>query len=624
MPPHHVVALVHLVGFLLGAALYATLLGVVTRPVRYGRSAPIALRADRLPIITAILGLTWNSSGLAVYAIRDFTEREPPPLLIAVAYLALGYLPAVVVHSVLRSETMAQTRRSAATFIWTAYTVSTLAGVALLWSAARDQVAPSSAALQALTWSYAVLTVPILVLTRKRTGAGRAWSIVALAVFAVSALHLSHHEGVRESLVVELLGHHASIPLIFAILYQDFRFALADVFLKRALTVVALVGIASWLYIGVEIPLLSKHDFRSDAVAIGVSIILWAGVAMVYPTLQRAAVWIVDRLVLRRVDYPTLVESMSATIRSAREPNAVLDQLSAGLRVPLSADEVTWREVGEQLPGGDAIPIPTTETPRFELVVGRLAGGRRLLSGDIEMLQTVAGLAARRIDAMRLEHERGQQRQREHDINRLATEAELRALRAQVNPHFLFNALNTVGYLIQTSPERAQRTLMKLSAILRGVLRTSGSSVPLGDELDLVHAYLDIERARFEERLGVEIEVDDELRGIHVPPFLIQPLVENAIKHGIAPSRDGGRIAVSALVLGDALVISVRNTGFTTNDVAIAIGRREGVGLANLEARLRQHYGPLAKISVTSTPVDTVARLILPLSERDLVGGRRA
>jgi two-component system LytT family sensor kinase len=314
---------------------------------------------------------------------------------------------------------------------------------------------------------------------------------------------------------------------------------------------------------------------------------------------------------------------MAVTIRSAGEPNAVLDQLSAGLQVPLSAERVAWREAGEQM-SEDAIPIPTTETPRYELVVGRMAGGRRLLSGDIEMLHAVAGLAARRIDAMRLEEERGQQRQREHDINRLATEAELRALRAQVNPHFLFNALNTVGYLIEASPERAQRTLMKLSAILRGVLRTSGSSVPLGEELDLVHAYLDIERARFEERLDVEIEVDDDLRAIHVPPFLIQPLVENAIKHGIAPSRDGGRIAVSALVREDALVISVRNTGSSTNEVAMAIGRREGVGLANLEARLRQHYGPLAKISVTSTPVDTVARLTLPLSERDLVDGRRA
>lgn len=619
MPPHNIAVLVHLVGFLLGAALYATLFGVVTRPAFHGRSAPTALRTDRLPLMTAILGLTWNVSGLAVYAIRDFTESEPPSLLIAVAYLALGYLPAVVVHSVLRSETMAQTRRAAAAFIWIAYTVSTLGGMALLWSAIHDKVAPSAGALQTLTWSYAVLTVPILILTRKRTGAPRTWSIVALAVFAVSALHLSHHEGTREPLIVELLGHHASIPLIFAILYQDFRFALADVFLKRAIAVFALVGVTSALYIGVEIPLLSKHDFRTDAVAVGVSVIMWAGVAILYHTLQRAAVWIVDRLVLRRVDYAALFDDIAAEVRSAEQPDAVLGIVSVALRLPLAADRVTWRVAGEHSSSQDTIPIPTTEAPRFELVVGPLAGGRRLLSGDIEMLHAVASLAARRIDAVRLEQERGQQRLREHDINRLATEAELRALRAQVNPHFLFNALNTVDYLIQTSPTRAHLTLMKLSAILRGVLRSSSNTVRLGDELDLVYAYLDIERARFEERLDVEVVVDDALRAIQVPPFLIQPLVENAIKHGIAPSRDGGRIAVSAHVHGEALVISVRNTGSRTSDAAITVGRREGLGLANLEARLFQQYGPLARMSVTGTPVETIASLIMPLPERDLL-----
>src|SRR5881394_2613030 len=257
MPPHDVAALVHVVGFLTGAALYGMLFALVVR-----RRVD-----DRLPILTAVLGLVWNLSGLAAFAIRDFAGHEPHPFLIATAYSALGFLPAVVVHSALRSQTDARHRRAAATFVFLAYAVSTVAETLMFW-AARFSVVPSTAALKTLTWSYAVLTIPILFLTRRR----RAWSIVALAVFAVSALHLSHSEGPHESVLVELAGHHASIPLIFAILYQDFRFALADLFLKRALALFALVAIASGLYLGVEVPLLAQHDFRSDPIAVGASV----------------------------------------------------------------------------------------------------------------------------------------------------------------------------------------------------------------------------------------------------------------------------------------------------------------------------------------------------------------
>jgi two-component system LytT family sensor kinase len=623
VPPHHVAAaLVHLVGFLTGAALYATLFGVVTRrraPLDGGEGA-----TDWLPLLTAVLGLIWNLTGLAAYAIRDFAGRDPHPLLIAAAYAGLGLLPAVVVHSVLRSDTVARTRRPARAFICAAYAVSTLAGAMLLWSALGG-IAPSAPALRMLTWAYAVLTVPVLLLTRKRPSAGRAWSIVALAVFAISALHLSHQEGAHEPLAIELLGHHASIPLIFAILYQDFRFALADVFLKRALAVFALVAIASWLYVGVEIPLLAQHDFRTDSVAIGVSVIVWVAMALSYPLLQRSAAWTVDRLVLHRPDYAALLDEIGARVESAAEPELVLTIVAEALRGPLAAEDVWWSlESGAARQAETMITIPTTEAPRYQLTIGRLDGGRRLLSDDTELLRRLASLGARRIDAIRLEQERGEHRLRERDMSRLATEAELRALRSQVNPHFLFNALNTIGFLIQTSPSRAQATLMKLSALLRGVLRSGGSTVTLGDELDLVAAYLDIERARFEERLAVHVDIDRALRAVRVPPLIIQPLVENAIKHGIARCRGGGEIAVSAHVQAGSLRLSVSNTGAPTSDMEIAAGRRSGMGLANLEARLRQQYGSFAWLTVTASGTTTTATLVLPLAEGDVTAARRA
>jgi hypothetical protein len=616
MPQNNVAALVHLVGFLIGAALYGMLFGLaVWRRAPTGTHSDI--RDDRvLPLVTAVLGLIWNLTGLAAFAIRDFAGHEPDPLLIATAYSALGFLPAVVVHLVLRSQADARHRLASTAFIWSGYAISTIGEAMMFWSAEHGGIVPSAAALQILMWSSLALTVPVLVLTRRRSGSARGWSIVALAVFAVTALHLSHLERSQEGWLVELIGHHASIPLIFAILYQDFRFALADLFLKRALALSALVTIAAGVYLGVEVPVLARHDFRSDPVAVGVSVSLWVGVALIYPLLQRWANWIIDRLVLHRVDYARLREETDERVAELDEAHAVMDAVADALRHSLAGADVRWME--GQLDGpGIIVPIPTTEMPRYAIVVGALSGGRRLLSDEIVMFDDLALLAARRIDAIRLTRERYERSMREQEMSKLTTEAELRALRAQVNPHFLFNALNTLGYLIQTSPRRAEATLMKLTSLLRGMLRSTETTTTLGDEIDLVSAYLEIERARFEDRLHTAIQVPVSLRGLRVPPLLLQPLVENAIKHGIANCRGGGSVAIEARADRRSLTLTVRNTGAPTTDLQIAEGRKQGVGLANLDARLRHQYGEAARLMLVTNAEETRSVVVLPLSPAD-------
>jgi two-component system LytT family sensor kinase len=183
-----------------------------------------------------------------------------------------------------------------------------------------------------------------------------------------------------------------------------------------------------------------------------------------------------------------------------------------------------------------------------------------------------------------------------------------------MNPHFLFNALNTIGYLIQTSPARAHGTLMKLTALLRGVLRSGDAATTLGDEIDLVSAYLEIERARFEERLRIDIDVPGEHRGIRVPALMIQPLVENAIKHGIANCRSGGLVAIESRSDGEHLAITVRNSGVRVTDADIAGGRRRGVGLSNLEARLHHQYGDAASLTIVAAAGETRAEIVLPIA----------
>jgi two-component system LytT family sensor kinase len=245
------------------------------------------------------------------------------------------------------------------------------------------------------------------------------------------------------------------------------------------------------------------------------------------------------------------------------------------------------------------------------------------------MIESVAVMVARRIDVLRVTHERCEQNLREQEIHKLATEAQLRALRAQVNPHFLFNALTTIGYLIQTAPDRALETLMKLTSLLRAVLRTDGEFVTLGEELELIASYLDIERARFEERLRTIVDVPEELLSLRVPSLLVQPLVENAIKHGITPSRFGGEVTIRARLESpstpltqnvNVLSVIVSDTGLGASEIEWARGRRNGVGLTNIEERLRSYGGSSGSLRINSTPgTGTVVELRIPLAAPDHV-----
>ena len=153
---------------------------------------------------------------------------------------------------------------------------------------------------------------------------------------------------------------------------------------------------------------------------------------------------------------------------------------------------------------------------------------------------------------------------------------------------------------------------MKLTSLLRAVLR-SPATATLGDEVALVAAYLEIEQARFEERLRIEIDVPRDLQQLQVPPLIIQPLVENAIKHGVANSRSGGEVSVSARMTHGELLLTVRNSGVNTTEHEIASGRRRGLGLANLEARLERHFGNAARLTLVPAPAETIATVSLPL-----------
>jgi two-component system, LytTR family, sensor kinase len=161
-------------------------------------------------------------------------------------------------------------------------------------------------------------------------------------------------------------------------------------------------------------------------------------------------------------------------------------------------------------------------------------------------------------------------------------------------------------------------TLMRLTALLRGVLRSEGEFTTLGRELDIVESYLDIEKARFEHRLRITIDVPANLRSIRLPPLLLQPLVENAVKHGIAHKQSGGDVTVRARterINGQPrhLAITVEDTGAGATSQSLQRGRSTGLGLRNVERRLECQYGASASLSIRTAPGEgTIVDIRLP------------
>ncbi|MCZ8205008.1 histidine kinase [Gemmatimonas sp.] len=184
--------------------------------------------------------------------------------------------------------------------------------------------------------------------------------------------------------------------------------------------------------------------------------------------------------------------------------------------------------------------------------------------------------------------------------------AELAVLRAQVDPHFLYNALHTATALVRRDPSAAERALEQLASLLRYVLdpaRGARETVPLDEELQFVELYLAIEHARLGERLRVVMEIDDDARDVHVPSLSLQPLVENAIRHGLAPQVHGGTVELRAAVRGEQLVVTVSDDGAGAPPQGNEHPTRgSGIGLDALRKRLTARYGAHGTLQVTTAP----------------------
>jgi len=206
----------------------------------------------------------------------------------------------------------------------------------------------------------------------------------------------------------------------------------------------------------------------------------------------------------------------------------------------------------------------------------------------------------------------------------LIRELQLQTIKSHINPHFIFNSLNSIRALIDENPARARRAITELSNILRSSMQAEkAETVSFQKELNIVRDYLELEKLRFEERLHFHFDIDPETLVLQVPPMMLQTLVENAIKHGITPSKRGGEISIEAGVEPGPprrLRLLVRDSGVGVDPARVNLegvetGQVRGVGLANVQQRLRGLYGEAATWRFTSQPgVGTTVEMRVPVS----------
>jgi anti-sigma regulatory factor (Ser/Thr protein kinase) len=416
-----------------------------------------------------------------------------------------------------------------------------------------------------------------------------------------------------------------SLPLVFMFTgtYHESRFEFVDLFVKR------------FVYFGVALAILAGFFAVVPPVTDGIATsvprpfllaLLLLPVAIVLPWLHRRLSRWLDHVWLGRLLPPVeAIKRFLAGLRDAVTREQLIEQAERGLAAIFRAPaQVRLGSNEETDPAFDAaIEVPVRSAGE---VVGTIRMGKRenhtpYFGEDRTLIVSLADVLSHMLENIDLQARRREQETRARELSLAATRSELKALRAQINPHFLFNALNAIAGLIHKDPGRADETLEQLAEIFRYTLRGSESEwAVLSEELDFVRSYLEVERARFGKRLEVTVLAPTDVATARLPTMLVQTLVENAVKHGVAVVRGQAKIEVEARVEDGSLVVEVRDSGpgFETPDPAthrpVPSSKRSGYGLRNVRERLAGHYGERASLTIRRDDERglTIVALVLP------------
>jgi two-component system LytT family sensor kinase len=556
------------------------------------------LRGSRKSMLAAALALAWNLASLLVLGSQT-ANSEWTQITVAVGFSVLSLLPAVLLDLCLEDR-----------FRWISHAGYALSVVSIAFHVAelfRQEVPYHRLGLLMITVGYGSLTCAAaagILLSRdeqRRSITSRLVGTMLLFLLAMSFVHLGEGH-VDQIWSHELAFHHAAIPLALLLLLQDYRFVMVDAFL-RFLTNVLLAALFTFGAIEAWRALPQRAEPFYEALTLAGACLMLIVFAVLRGWVQKQ----LTRLVFRRPHSDALLNRLRVPIHDERSYIALaaaelgvfmgVDSSADGdplfltldLHEPVLVSELQQhRDVLERRGIEVIAPLRSMSGGGTHILLGRRSGGRRYLSEDLQALTRACSFIVEQVDQFR-----------ESELRRLVSQAELRALQSQIHPHFLFNALNTLYGIIPREAKGARETVLNLADILRYFLETGKTFLPLEQELRIITAYLDVERLRLGEKLSIEIDVDPEALRLPIPMLSIEPLVENAVKHGVSMKANGGLVRLEAKVVSGSLRISVSDTGLGFSK-RTGPGNGGGVGMENVTRRLELCYGAEATLHIES------------------------
>jgi len=574
--------LVNTLGHSAGVLIFGIFLVLLVRD-----RAARRLRGGVKSILAALLALIWNVASLIVLG-----SNSPDTWFVRIT-IAIGFSVVSLLPAVLFDLCLAQRHRP---LVLSGYALSGLATSLHVAELFRENSSYHRWGLTSITLGFGILTLIAAILVYRdehdRATTSRVVGTMSLFLLAMSFVHLGSGHA-QQIWSQELAFHHAAIPLALLVLLQDYRFLLLDAFFRFLANVLlaavfVFAAVAAWRF-----ALLPAADTPFHVALL----LSGACLALVLFALARGGVQrALTRLIFRRPNEEALLRDLKIPVSSEDEYIAgAVARLGQFMGAPGRA-VVNSHEREDQ--GAEAvIPLRSGSGGPLYAALGRRSGGRRYLSEDLQALNRAAAVIGEQLEQYR-----------DLESRRLVAQAELRALQSQIHPHFLFNAFNALYGIIPREARGARETVLNLADIFRYFLETKKSLVPLEEEMRIVKAYLDVERLRLGDKLRLEIDVTPEAQALLIPILSIQPLVENAVKHGIAPQAGGGLIQIHAGIDSQgSLRISVRDSGPGFSEAA-----RNGVGLENVERRLELCYGGDAKLTIDSGASGTEISVRIP------------
>jgi two-component system, LytTR family, sensor kinase len=411
------------------------------------------------------------------------------------------------------------------------------------------------------------------------------------------------------------------------------RFRFSDIFAQRGLRILlgALIALAiAYLARVMFGPATDEEPSSMKLAVLAFAIIIWVAIVL-YAKITAVSDWLVDRQIFRQTDYRHALKSFREAVTSESDAGAIFETGRVLAKKTLRIADAAIRPDDGIEDSPDTVRCDYGHEYVFHiskgsddsgatLVITTGTGRNTLFNAEIDFLRELCLTIERRLEAIDREKENIERARREAHLVKQLVEAELRALRAQINPHFLFNSLNSVAALITAEPKAAEEMIIRLSKIFRHVLTYHDrpfSSV--NEEISFLQTYLEIEKVRFGDRLKVNFDIEASTSQLAIPTFILQPLVENSLKHGLGPKVGENLLTIRARHLSQYLELTVEDNGVGAS-VNKKVPSRDctGLGLRNVEERLQTVYRGEAQFCFESVPrMGSRAQIRIPITRKN-------